>query len=85
MQTLNQLKIGNTVYDLAAKYDSEGSNIKDTYFKKEEMQERHFLFYLGYCSYSEEPNYCLSESMRASRCSTATSCGIFFSTQTCLR
>lgn len=37
MQTLNQLKIGNTVYDLAAKYDSEGSNIKDTYFKKAEM------------------------------------------------
>ena len=40
MQTLNQLnqlKIGNTVYDLAAKYDSEGSNIKDTYFKKAEI------------------------------------------------
>ena len=27
----------------------------------------------------------LSASMRASRCSTATSCGIFFSMQTCLR
>ena len=39
MQTLNQLKIGNTVYDLAAKYDSEGSNIKDTYFKKAEMSQ----------------------------------------------
>ena len=39
MQTLNQLKIGNIVYDLAAKYDSEGSNIKDTYFKKAEMSQ----------------------------------------------
>ena len=39
MQTLNQLKIGNIVYDLAAKYDSEGSNIKDTYFKKAEMPQ----------------------------------------------
>ena len=39
MQTLNQLKIGNIIYDLAAKYDSEGSNIKDTYFKKAEMPQ----------------------------------------------
>ena len=38
-QILNQLKIGNTVYDLAAEYDSEGSNIKDTYFKKSEMSQ----------------------------------------------
>ena len=39
MQTLNQLKIGNIVYDLAAKYDSEGNNIKDIYFKKAEMPQ----------------------------------------------
>ena len=39
MQTLNQLKIGNTVYDLAAKYDSNGDNIKDTYFRKDEMPQ----------------------------------------------
>ena len=39
MQILNQLKIGNIVYDLAAKYDFEGSNIKDTYFKKAEMPQ----------------------------------------------
>ena len=39
MQILNQLKIGNIVYDLAAKYDSNGDNIKDTYFKKDEMPQ----------------------------------------------
>ena len=39
MQTLNQLKIGNIVYDLAAKYDSEGNNIKDTYIIKDEMSQ----------------------------------------------
>lgn len=39
MQTLNQLKIGNIVYDLAAKYDSNGDNIKDTYFRKDEMPQ----------------------------------------------
>ena len=38
-QILNQLKIGNIVYDLAAKYDSDGDNIKDTYFKKDEMPQ----------------------------------------------
>ena len=37
MQTLNQLKIGNIVYDLAAKYDLDGANIKDTYFRKDEI------------------------------------------------
>ena len=34
-QVLNQLKIGNIVYDLAAKYDSNNENIKDTYFRKD--------------------------------------------------
>ena len=38
-QILNQLKIGNTVYDLAAKYDSSGSDIETTYFKKSEMPQ----------------------------------------------
>ena len=38
-QILNQLKIGNIVYDLAAKYDSDGANIKDTYFRKDEMPQ----------------------------------------------
>ena len=38
-QILNQLKIGNIVYDLAAKYDSDGANIKDTYFIKDEMPQ----------------------------------------------
>ena len=39
MQTLNQLKIGNTVYDLAAKYDFEGNDIKNTYFKKDKIPQ----------------------------------------------
>ena len=39
MQILNQLKIGNIVYDLAAKYDSNNKNITDTYLKKEEMPQ----------------------------------------------
>ena len=39
MQTLNQLKIGNIVYDLAAKFDAENNNIKDTYFRKDEMPQ----------------------------------------------
>lgn len=39
MNILNQLKIGNNIYDFAAKYDSEGSNIKDTYFKKDEIPQ----------------------------------------------
>lgn len=39
MQILNQLKIGNIIYDLAAKYDSNGDNIKDTYFRKDEMPQ----------------------------------------------
>lgn len=39
MQVLNQLKIGNIVYDLAAKYDSNNNNIKDTYLRKDEMPQ----------------------------------------------
>lgn len=39
MGILNQLKIVNTVYDLAAKYDSEKNIIKDTYIKKDEMPQ----------------------------------------------
>lgn len=39
MQTLNQLKISNVVYDLAAKYDFNGDNIKDTYLKKSEISQ----------------------------------------------
>ena len=39
MQILNQLKIDNIIYDLAAKYDSEGNNIKDTYFKKDKIPQ----------------------------------------------
>lgn len=38
-QILNQLKIGNIVYDLAAKYDSKGNDIENTYFKKDEMPQ----------------------------------------------
>lgn len=40
MQTLNQLKIGNTVYDLAAKFDAEDNNIKDTYSTKEYVTQK---------------------------------------------
>lgn len=40
MQTLNQLKIGNTVYDLAAKFDVEDNNIKDTYSTKEYVTQK---------------------------------------------
>ena len=39
MQILNQLKIGNIVYDLAAKYDANNKNITDTYLKKDEMSQ----------------------------------------------
>lgn len=39
MQTLNQLKIGNIVYDLAAKYDSNNKNITDTYLKKDTIPQ----------------------------------------------
>lgn len=35
MKTLNQLKIGDIMYDLAAKFDAEDNNIKDTYSTKE--------------------------------------------------
>lgn len=35
MQTLSQLKIGDTVYDLAAKFDADDNNIKETYSTKE--------------------------------------------------
>lgn len=40
MSTLNQLKIGNTVYDLAAKFDAEDNNIKDTYSTKEYVTQK---------------------------------------------
>ena len=40
MQTLNQLKIGNIVYDLAAKGDAEDNNIKDTYSTKEYVTQK---------------------------------------------
>lgn len=40
MPTLNQLKIGNTVYDLAAKFDAENNNIKDTYSTKEYVTQK---------------------------------------------
>lgn len=40
MQTLNQLKIGNAVYDLAAKFDAEDNNIKDTYSTKEYVTQK---------------------------------------------
>ena len=40
MQTLNQLKIGNIVYDLAAKFDAEDNNIKDTYSTKEFVTQK---------------------------------------------
>lgn len=40
MQTLNQLKIGNIVYDLAAKFDAENNNIKDTYSTKEYVTQK---------------------------------------------
>ena len=40
MQTLNQLKIGNIVYDLAAKFDAEDNNIKDTYSTKEYLTQK---------------------------------------------
>ena len=40
MQTLNQLKIGSTVYDLAAKFDVEDNNIKDTYSTKEYVTQK---------------------------------------------
>lgn len=40
MKTLNQLKIGNIVYDLAAKFDAEDNNIKDTYSTKEYVTQK---------------------------------------------
>lgn len=40
MQTLNQLKIGNIIYDLAAKFDAEDNNIKDTYSTKEYVTQK---------------------------------------------
>lgn len=39
MQILNQLKIDNIIYDLAAKYDSEGNDIENTYFKKDKIPQ----------------------------------------------
>ena len=40
MQTLKQLKIKDTVYDLAAKFDAEDNNIKDTYSTKEYVTQK---------------------------------------------
>lgn len=40
MKTLNQLKIGDIVYDLAAKFDAEDNNIKDTYSTKEYVTQK---------------------------------------------
>ena len=40
MQTLNQLKIGDVIYDLAAKFDAEDNNIKDTYSTKEYVTQK---------------------------------------------
>ena len=40
MQTLNQLKIGDIVYDLAAKFDAGDNNIKDTYSTKEYVTQK---------------------------------------------
>lgn len=40
MQILNQLKIGDVIYDLAAKFDSEGNNIKDTYSTEEYVTQK---------------------------------------------
>ena len=40
MSTLNQLKIGETVYDLAAKFDAEDNNIKNTYSTKEYVTQK---------------------------------------------
>lgn len=40
MSTLNQLKIGETVYDLAAKFDAEDNNIKDIYSTKEYVTQK---------------------------------------------
>lgn len=39
MQVLNQLKIGDIVYDLAAKYDSNNKIIEDTYLKKDNITQ----------------------------------------------
>lgn len=40
MKTLNQLKIRDIVYDLAAKFDAEDNNIKDTYSTKEYVTQK---------------------------------------------
>lgn len=40
MKTLNQLKIGDIVYDLAAKFDAEDNNIKDIYSTKEYVTQK---------------------------------------------
>lgn len=40
MKTLNQLKIGDIIYDLAAKFDAEDNNIKDTYSTKEYVTQK---------------------------------------------
>lgn len=40
MQTINQLKIGNIIYDLAAKFDADNNNIKDIYSTKEYVAQK---------------------------------------------
>lgn len=40
MKTLSQLKIGDIVYDLAAKFDAEDNNIKETYSTKEYVTQK---------------------------------------------
>ena len=40
MATLNQLKIGDIVYDLAAKFDVNDNNIQDTYSTKEYVAQK---------------------------------------------
>ena len=38
-QILDQLKIGNIIYDLAAKYDSSGNDIENTYINKDQISQ----------------------------------------------
>lgn len=40
MQTLSQLKIGDIIYDLAAKFDADDNNIKDVYSTKEYVSQK---------------------------------------------
>ncbi len=40
MQTINQLKIGDIIYDIAAKYDVNDNNIQDTYTTKQYVADK---------------------------------------------